>query len=115
MNTAILSKLLSNKHTSTAGIVYIGASAMQVLGPVWFPAYEHQFKVTAEWIHGTAALYGFAMAGDASKTEKDLKAMDAKVDQTAVAVATGNTDLLPKPTPVAPADPTASNPMERKP
>lgn len=109
-----ISKLLSNKHTSTAGLVYIGASAMQVLGPIWLPAFEHQFKITAEWIHGTAALYGFAMAGDASKTEKDLKAVDAKVDQTAVAVATGNTDLLPKPTP-PPADPPTINPMDRKP
>lgn len=99
MNPLTLKNLLSNKHTTGAGIAYIAASAMQVLGPVWFPGHANQFKVTAEWIHGAAAAYGFAMAGDASKSAKEIAAVDVKVDQTAKAVLQDDTTILPKPTP----------------
>ena len=41
---------------------------------------------------------GLLAAGDASKSKADAKAVDVKVDQTAQAVASGDTTMLPKPT-----------------
>jgi hypothetical protein len=42
---------------------------------------------------------GLLSAGDASKSKKDVDAVDTKVDQTASAVMSHDTTMLPKPTP----------------
>ena len=60
--------LLSNKHTSGAAILVMTASAVQYLGPLWFPSYAHQCEETGKWLARTAMTYGLLLAGDAKPT-----------------------------------------------
>jgi len=68
----ILSRLLSNKHTMIAAIVYIlFAEVIPALGAIWFPGHADQFKATEEKFKEFALIYGLAMSGESSKTLKD--------------------------------------------
>lgn len=86
-----------NPHTSIAGILFLATKYGAKILETWWPEHFSQIDQTADLIEGAAVAYGFGAAGDASKSKKELQAVDAKVDQTVAAVATGNTDFLPKP------------------
>lgn len=68
MIQTLLSTVLSNKHTTGAGIVYALAKFGCPLLQVWFPGHEAQFKSTSELLEGAAVFYGLAAAGDAGKS-----------------------------------------------
>lgn len=86
MNTEFLTKpansafhrVLSNRHTSIAGLVYCLALGLPhliiQLTHVWAPEYVPQTKTTceaiAEWVKGAAVAYGLLMAGDSSPETK---------------------------------------------
>lgn len=56
-----IANLISNPHTSIAGLVFIACK----LGKIWLPKYAPQFETT----EGVAVAYGFGMAGDAKPQE----------------------------------------------
>lgn len=85
--------LLSNKHTSTAGLVYMIAKAMAQLANVWFPGHEKQVHSTVEIIEALAIGYGLISAGDASQGQKRVEDLRQDVKE---AVETGNTQVLTK-------------------
>lgn len=66
--TTLVSRSLSNGHTSIAATVYFLAQAASLLGPVWFPSHTDQFNKSLNIIGGLAVSYGLLMAGDASKS-----------------------------------------------
>ncbi len=63
--SGLLSRVTANKHTSAAGIVWLAASALDHMGPIWFPSHTDQFKQTAQQIKELAVGYGLIMSGDA--------------------------------------------------
>lgn len=64
----LLALASKNKHTTGAGIIILVTSALEFLGPLWFPTKKHEFEETCKWITRTAAIYGLVAAGDASKS-----------------------------------------------
>lgn len=84
--TQILSKILANRHTSGAALAYLGIELGQQLACLWFPTHSDKIYETARMLSKGVVGYGLIMAGDAKPQ-------------------------MPPP----PADPPASNPMERKP
>jgi len=75
--------LLDNKHTSIAGLVYLGAKVLAQLGAVWWPEHKDQFTATANIIEGVAVSYGLLAAGDASQSQK----VEGGKDQSAASAA----------------------------
>ncbi|MBU6390612.1 hypothetical protein KGQ31_03645 [Patescibacteria group bacterium] len=61
---ALITRVISNKHTSGAAIVYCSAKFTVKLGAIWFPHYTEQFQQTADLIESAAVGYGLIMAGD---------------------------------------------------
>jgi len=61
----------SNKHTTLAGIVYLGAYAIEHLGSIWFPEAKPKLSATAETIRNLAVGYGLIMGADAGKKDVD--------------------------------------------
>lgn len=84
--TQILSKIISNRHTSGAALAYLGIELGQQLACVWFPAHAEKIYETARMLSKAVVGYGLIMAGDAK----------------------------PQP-PTNPPDPPASDPMSRAP
>lgn len=64
----MIQRLLANKHTSGAAIVYIVANGIAKLGAIWFPTYKDQFDATTQFIENSAVAYGLIMAGDSKPT-----------------------------------------------
>lgn len=64
----MLQRLLANKHTSGAALVYIVANGVAKLGAIWFPAYKEQFDATTTLFENLAVAYGLIMAGDSKPT-----------------------------------------------
>lgn len=94
----ILSRLLSNKHTLVAGIIYaLFAKVIPGIGTIWFPHFADQFKATAEQVEQYALIYAMMMSGESSKT---LKSGDAITTSSS-----GDTVILTKPE-VKPTEPT---------
>lgn len=91
-----LQSLLANKHTSGAALVYALASGLGHVAGVWFPEHKAQLEETIQTIKELCITYGLVSAGDASKFSKDVKEVDAKVQETAKAVITGDTSILTK-------------------
>lgn len=87
----ILKSILANKHTSGSAFLIIASSAIESLGPIWFPHFAEQFKGTSHWIEKAAFAYGLAMAGDASKAKADLEEVKGSVVS---AIQTGNTQFI---------------------
>lgn len=85
--TQILSKILSNRHTSGAALAYLGIELGQQLACLWFPAQADKIYETARMLSKGVVGYGLIMAGDAK----------------------------PQTPPPSQPDPPASNPMDRKP
>lgn len=68
----LISRLLSNKHTTFAAVAYIiGAEVVPSLGAIWFPGHADQFKATSDKIKELALTYGFLMSGESSTTLHD--------------------------------------------
>ena len=89
----IVTNLLTNKHTSIAGLVYlVGKFGTQIAG-VWFPSHKAQLDATAGYIEGAAVAYGLFAAGDAGKSS-GLQEVKDKVNALNEAVVTGNTEIL---------------------
>lgn len=65
---SLISRGLSNKHTSLAAVVYFIAKAIAQFGPIWFPSHAQQFKDSLPLVEGLAVSYGLLMAGDASQS-----------------------------------------------
>jgi hypothetical protein len=63
----ILGLVTRNKHTSGAAVALLLGSALEFLGPLWFPAKQHEFEETGKWLARLAGAYGLAAAGDASQ------------------------------------------------
>ena len=63
----VFDRLMANKHTSGAAVVYIGCFAFAKIGTIWFPEHSQQFKQTLDAVKDIAVTYGFIMAGDAKK------------------------------------------------
>lgn len=61
---SLVQRMTSNKHTSIAAIVYVGAKYGVKFGEIWLPTYKAQFDQTADLIESAALAYGFVMAGD---------------------------------------------------
>jgi hypothetical protein len=55
--------VISNKHTSGAGIAFVAVNVLSKLGEVWFPAYAQQFKETSGILEYAAITYGLVMVG----------------------------------------------------
>lgn len=91
-------KILQNKHTSAAGLVYVFAKWGCPLISTWFPHYKSQLDASADILESLAVFYGFAAAGDSavSATKQEVAVVDQKVDATANAVKTGDTSILEK-------------------
>lgn len=83
----ILSKILSNRHTSGAALAYLGIELGQQLACLWFPDHADKIYETARMLSKGVVGYGLIMAGDAK----------------------------PQASPSTDPDPSASDPMERKP
>lgn len=85
----MLQFLLTNKHTTIAGVIYLVVKYGCQIAGVWYPEYKDKFEATANYIEGAAVAYGLFAAGDAktSATKKD-------VQEVSQAVITGNTDTL---------------------
>jgi hypothetical protein len=66
-----LQTLLQNKHTTGAGLIYLGAAVVGHIGGIWFPAYTHQFEETTKAIKEGCFVWGMAFAGDAAKKTLD--------------------------------------------
>lgn len=64
----IVSRVLTNKHTSGAAIVYLAAKYGAKLGAIWLPQHKDQFDQTADLIESFAVGYGLIMAGDSNAT-----------------------------------------------
>lgn len=64
--TALLTKLLQNKHTSSAALIYLLLAAMDALGPVWFPDSADKISATTTYFRQLAIGYGLLAAGDAN-------------------------------------------------
>ena len=99
----VLQTVISNKHTSIAGIVYLVAKYGTQALAIWWPAEKEKLDATANLVEGAAVAYGLFAAGDATKsvTKDEGKAL-------AVAVETGDTSHLPRT--IAPTPPVASPP-----
>lgn len=83
-----LQTLLANKHTSGAAVAYLVSSALEVLGPLWFPDFKHQFEVTAKWIEKAAFVYGLSAATDSGQL--------GQVKKDVQEIKTGNTNQFVK-------------------
>ncbi len=107
-----IESIRANWKTSYAGIGMI-VGGLTHLG---FAIYNKTLTQTMVITELMACVTGWGLleAGDASKSEKDLKHVDTKIDQTAKAVMEDDTSILPKPTP-KPTEPPASEPMSRNP
>ena len=62
-------RLIQNKHTTSAGAVYVFAKLGCVIGTIWFPTHAAQFSQTADAIESAAVCYGLVMAGDSQPTK----------------------------------------------
>jgi hypothetical protein len=76
---AIISKLLSNPHTTGAGLGFVIVKVGKEVALVWFPQQADKIKATADLLEGVAAFYGLALAGDAGKGKEDLEAVKKDV------------------------------------
>ena len=94
---AMIKNLLANWKTTSAGMLMIVTAIVHLIFSI-----KHGTADESAWISGMAAILGgigLLAAGDASKSKADTIAVDAKVDQTASAVMSHDTTLLPKPSP----------------
>ncbi len=89
----LASKALQNKHTTGAAVVYALAKWGCPLVSTWWPSHKAQLETTAGILEGAAVFYGFAAAGDASKsaTKDDVAGV---AQAAATAIKTGNTETL---------------------
>jgi sulfite exporter TauE/SafE len=94
-----IQSIRANWKTSYAGIGMIVGGITHLVVAIYHQTLTQTMFITE--VMACVTGYGFLEAGDASKSDKDMKAVDTKIDQTVAAVATGNTDILPKPTPPA--------------
>ena len=67
--TAHLTRLLANKHTTSAAGAYMLLTLISELGAIWFPEHAEQFDATITHLRQAAIGYGLLMAGDAGKAE----------------------------------------------
>lgn len=98
-----MSNLLSNWKTTSAGILSIAASIVHLVFSIKNGHNDESVWMTA--ITGILIGVGLLAAGDASKSKEDVAKVDRKLDQTVVAVSTGDTSILPNPTPSKPLAP----------
>jgi len=64
----LITRAVSNKHTSISGLVYLVAKFGAELLSQWWPTHAEQFKNSANIVEGFAVSYGLLMAGDSSKS-----------------------------------------------
>lgn len=81
MNSTLLN-MARNKHTSSAGIVFVISGTLAKMACVWFPAHCDKVKQTAEIIETFAGAYGLLMAGDAGKNPPPTDSDDKQNPQT---------------------------------
>ena len=97
----MIKNLLDNWKTTSAGLSSITTGFVRL-----YLAIKHG---TVDEVSLTGAIgliivgIGLLAAGDASKSKQDVKDVDAKVDQTAKAVLSGDTTILPRATTTAQA------------
>lgn len=86
--------LLDNWKTTSAGLTLIIGAIVHIAFLVTHaePVTEKDVMLA---IGAIFAGVGMLAAGDASKSKKDVNAVDVKVDQTAAAIKEGNSRLLP--------------------
>lgn len=65
MISKLVIRLISNPHTSSAGVVFLACWAIPQVVAIWFPTFAHQCQQTADFIQKLAIVYGLSMAGDA--------------------------------------------------
>ena len=65
----LLQRLMANKHTSGAGLVYVICMAITKIGAIWFPEHSAQLSQTLDVVKEAAIGYGFLMAGDSGKQQ----------------------------------------------
>ncbi len=90
-----IQNLAANWKTTAAGCGMI-VGALTHLGFAIKNGTLSETMVTSEIMAAITGM-GLLMAGDASKSSKDLSDVNDKVDRTAQAVVTGNTEILTKP------------------
>lgn len=60
----LLARITQNKHTSGAAVVFVLATVVQKILPLWFPAHTDQLMATSNQIKEIAIGYGLLMGGD---------------------------------------------------
>lgn len=71
MNLQLISlaqKALQNKHTTGAAVAYAVATFGCPIAKAWWPSHGDAIDVTAKYLEAAAVFYGFAAAGDGSKS-----------------------------------------------
>ncbi|HZV33856.1 MAG TPA: hypothetical protein VFB72_04700 [Verrucomicrobiae bacterium] len=67
----LLTRLMANKHTTGAGVVFIACEALSKIGAIWFPAHSAQFAETLSEVQKLAVTYGLVMGADAGRKPDD--------------------------------------------
>jgi len=83
----LASRMLANKHTSAAAIIYALAKWGCPFLSVWFPELKPKLDSSAQVLEGAAVFYGFAAAGDSAtsaqahaESQADIKGLQTQVD-----------------------------------
>lgn len=97
-----LIKVLSNRHTSIAGLVYFSSKYGALLLAIWMPEAKEKLVATSDLIEGAAVAYGLVAAGDATKsaTNTDVDTLKANVVS---AIEHSDTSFITKPAPKNPS------------
>lgn len=69
---ALITRFVSNRHTSGAALVYAIAAFGCPIASIWFPEYKVKLDHTRRILEALAVFYGFAAAGDASPAKPPL-------------------------------------------
>lgn len=63
----LLHRLMQNKHTSIAGVIYVLCEILAKIGAIWLPEHQVQFTQSLEVVQKAALGYGLIMARDSGK------------------------------------------------
>lgn len=72
-----LRTLLASPHTTWSAVAIIAASALEELGPGWFPSKAEMCVKTGKWLARIAMAYALVNAQDAKPVDNSAKPVDA--------------------------------------
>jgi hypothetical protein len=80
--STITAKVLSNKHTTGAAVLYAAAKWGCPTLAIWWPSHKAQIDTSANILEGAAVFYMGLSAGDAQKsaTKEDLEQTKKEID-----------------------------------